>query len=303
MTLARIPIAFRRLIRISRLALHLFRGVIIAGIVFSFVGHARRDRIICNWSSQLLKVLGVQIKVERPPQRTGGALLVCNHVSWLDIYLIYAAQRVHFVSKSEVRAWPVAGWLAHKTGTLFLERGRRADTARVNAAMRELMQEGAWVAVFPESTTSDGRGLARFLPSLLQPAVDLGCPVVPAALRYRTLTGEYCAAPAYIDEMSLWQSFMQIVSEPGIIAELRFGEPIIPNGHRRDLAAQLESAVAKLLGAVPARGTPPDAHPTGGLGAAAAGSSPQIPAGLPAAPPSTSHPTGSPYPAQSDQGE
>ena len=123
----------------------------------------------------------------------GGALLVCNHVSWLDIYLIYAARRVHFVSKAEVRAWPVAGWLAHKTGTLFIERGRRADTARINAEMRTLMQSGAWVAVFPEGTTSDGRGLRRFLPSLLQPAVELNCPIVPAALRYRTLEGEYSA--------------------------------------------------------------------------------------------------------------
>jgi 1-acyl-sn-glycerol-3-phosphate acyltransferase len=177
----------------------------------------------------------------------GGALLVCNHVSWLDVYLIYAAQRVHFVSKSEVRAWPVAGWLAHKTGTLFLERGRRADTARVNAEMRALMQSGAWVAVFPEGTTSDGRGLRRFLPSLLQPAVELNCPIVPAALRYRSLAGAYSAAPAYIDEMSLWQSLMRIISEPGLIAELHFGEPILPTAHRRELAAQAEQSVAGLL--------------------------------------------------------
>ncbi|HEX5675539.1 MAG TPA: lysophospholipid acyltransferase family protein, partial [Azonexus sp.] len=168
--------------------------------------------------------------------------------SWLDIYLIYAAQRVHFVSKSEVRAWPVAGWLAQKTGTLFLERGRRADTARVNAEMRALMQSGAWVAVFPEGTTSDGRGLRRFLPSLLQPAVELNCPIVPAALRYRSLAGEHSAAPAYIDEMSMWQSLKQIISEPGLIGELHFGEPIQPTGHRRELAAQAEAATARLLG-------------------------------------------------------
>lgn len=243
-----LPRFLRRAIRLSQLMLHLAWGVTLAGLAFSWFSPARRDRIIMAWSRRLLTVLGVRAHLAGAPNLPGGALLVCNHVSWLDVYLIYAAQRVHFVSKSEVRAWPVAGWLAHKTGTLFLERGRRADTARVNAEMRTLMQSGAWVAVFPEGTTSDGRGLRRFLPSLLQPAVELNCPIVPAALRYRTLDNDYSAAPAYIDEMSLWQSLMRIIGEPGLIAELRFGEPILPTRHRRELAAQAEAATARLLG-------------------------------------------------------
>ncbi|HET9463477.1 MAG TPA: lysophospholipid acyltransferase family protein [Thiobacillus sp.] len=261
---ARLPRFLRRATRISLLALHLAWGVTLAGLVFPWLKPARRDRLIMAWARRLLRVLGVRVRITPAPSLPGGALLVCNHVSWLDIYLIYAAQRVHFVSKSEVRAWPVAGWLAHRTGTLFLERGRRADTARVNAEMRALMQGGAWVAVFPEGTTSDGRGLRRFLPSLLQPAVELNCPIVPAALRYRTLDDAYSAAPAYIDQMSLWQSFRQIVSEPGLIAELRFDEPIQPNGHRRDLAALAEAATARLLGV------------------AASDTAPRKPAGLPA---------------------
>jgi 1-acyl-sn-glycerol-3-phosphate acyltransferase len=256
MRLAQLPTPFRRVIRISRLMLHLAWGVTLAGLAFPLLSPVRRDRSIMAWAQRLLRILGVRAQTGAAPILPGGALLVCNHVSWLDIYLIYAAQRVHFVSKSEVRAWPVAGWLAHKTGTLFLERGRRADTARVNNEMRTLMQGGAWVAVFPEGTTSDGHGLRRFLPSLLQPAVELNCPVVPAALRYRTLDNAYCGAPAYIDEISLWQSLKQIVSEPGIVAELQFGEPILPSGHRRELAAQAEQSVATLLGGAPA-GTAP----------------------------------------------
>jgi 1-acyl-sn-glycerol-3-phosphate acyltransferase len=242
------PVFFRRTLRLSLLGLHLALGVTLTGLAFPLLSTVQRDRFIMAWARRLLRLLGVQARNAPAPRLPGGALLVCNHVSWLDIYLIFAAQRVHFVSKSEVREWPVAGWLAHKTGTLFLERGRRADTARVNAEMRELMQSGAWVAVFPEGTTSDGLGLRRFLPSLLQPAVELNCPIVPAALRYRTLAGEYSAAPAYIDEMSLWQSLKQIVSEPGLIAELHFGEPIQPTAHRRELAAQAERSVAGLLG-------------------------------------------------------
>lgn len=258
---SRLPVFLRRALRIGLLVPHLAWGVALAGLVFPLLKPAQRDRLIMAWARRLLKVLGVRVRIAPAPSLPGGALLVCNHVSWLDIYLIYAAQRVHFVSKSEVRAWPVAGWLAHKTGTLFLERGRRADTARVNAEMRALMQSGAWVAVFPEGTTSDGRGLRRFLPSLLQPAVELNCPIVPAALHYRSLGNAYSAAPAYIDEMSLWQSLMRIVSEPGLIAELQFGEPILPNGHRRDLAAQAERAVTVLLGLRPSEAEPADTSP------------------------------------------
>jgi 1-acyl-sn-glycerol-3-phosphate acyltransferase len=259
---AGLPPFLRRTVRISLLMLHLAWGVMVAGLAFPLFKPVHRDRFIMAWSRHLLRVLGVRAQLTPAPSLPGGALLVCNHVSWLDIYLIYAAQRVHFVSKAEVRTWPVAGWLAHKTGTLFIERGRRADTARINTEMRDLMQDGAWVAVFPEGTTSDGRALRRFMPSLLQPAVQLNCPVVPAALRYRTLDGEYSAAPAYIDDISMWQSLKQIVSAPGFVAELHFGEPILPNGHRRELAAQAEAATAGLLGLVrPSDTMPADTAP------------------------------------------
>jgi 1-acyl-sn-glycerol-3-phosphate acyltransferase len=254
--LARLPAPLRRFIRISLLLLHLAWGVALAALAFPLFSTAQRDRAITAWAQRLLRVLGIRLQADTPPTLPHGALLVCNHVSWLDIYLIHAARRVHFVSKAEVRGWPVAGWLAHKTGTLFIERGRRADTARINAEMRSLMQSGAWVAVFPEGTTSDGRGMRRFMPSLLQPAVELNYPIVPAALRYRTLDHAYSATPAYIDDISMWQSLKRIVSEPGLIAELHFDEPIVPNGHRRELAAQAEAATARLLGAAPVDTSP-----------------------------------------------
>ncbi|HMM47180.1 MAG TPA: 1-acyl-sn-glycerol-3-phosphate acyltransferase [Thiobacillaceae bacterium] len=251
MTAQRIAAILRGSFRLSRLTLHLAWGVVLVAFAFPPMRGATRDRVIMNWSQRLLGVLGVEVRIGAAPEVASGALLVSNHVSWLDIYLIHAARRVHFVSKAEVRAWPVAGWLAHKTGTLFLERGRRADTARINAEMHALMESGAWVAVFPEGTTSDGRGVRRFLPSLLQPAVELGRPVVPAALRYRSRDGRLSDAAAYIDEMSLWTSLWRIARQHGLVAELHFGEPIPSDRHRRELAAESERAVAGLLGLSP----------------------------------------------------
>ncbi len=241
-------LTLRRTYHLIRLGLHLVEAIFFAGVLFPIVSTRQRDWLISYWSRQLLKVLGVRIQAQQAPVLQGGALLVSNHISWLDIYLIYGARRVYFVSKAEVRQWPVAGWLAHKGGTLFIERGRRADTARINQQMRELMQHGAWIGVFPEGTTSDGRGVNRFFSSLLQPAVELECPIVPAAICYRTRTGEYTDAPAYIDGISLWESLQRIISESGLVAELSFGEPFAPEHHRRELAVHAEAAVAGLLG-------------------------------------------------------
>lgn len=247
MTLARLPVPIRRLLRVSLVLLHLIWGLALASLAFPMIGPARRDRIIMRWSRRLLDVLGVRPEIGALPPVERGALLVCNHVSWLDIYLINSARHVHFVSKAEVRGWPVIGWLARQSGTLFIERGRRADTARINGEMRALMQTGRWVAVFPEGTTGDGLSVRRFMPSLLQPAVELDVPIVPAALRYRTPDGVYSAAPAYIAGVSLWQSLIRIVSTPGLVAELVFSAPIQPDGHRRELAERAEAVTAGLL--------------------------------------------------------
>ena len=245
-----ILIQLRRIYRLFRLGLHLLQAIFFAGVLFPIVSTRQRDWLISYWSWQLLRVLGVHIRADRAPVCPQGALLVSNHISWLDIYLIYGARRVHFVSKAEVRKWPVAGWLAHKGGTLFIERGKRADTARINQEMRDLMQHGAWVGVFPEGTTSDGRGVSKFYSSLLQPAVELSCPIVPVAIRY-TQNGEYTAAPAYTDGISLWESLQRIISVSGLVAELSFGEPLPAEQHRRLLAQRAEKAIADLLGYTP----------------------------------------------------
>jgi 1-acyl-sn-glycerol-3-phosphate acyltransferase len=246
---------FRRIYRLVLLAWHTAWGVVLV-LTMSYVqSPARWDRTISRWSARMLKILGVRLSVASQTQDLGRALLVANHVSWLDIFVIHAARRVHFVSKSEVRHWPVAGWLAWKSGTLFVERNRRADTLRINREMRAILEKGGWVAVFPEGTTSNGRQLRRFLPSLLQPAVDLSLPVVPAALRYRDAAGNHSDAVCYIDDLSFTESLWKIAGEKSIHARIEFGDPV-GGTDRRSLAVAAQAEVAKLLGLSPTD-TPP----------------------------------------------
>jgi 1-acyl-sn-glycerol-3-phosphate acyltransferase len=243
-------ILFRRLYRLARLALHLLLGVFQAAVLFGFYSLAARDRMISRWSARLLKILGVRLIATTPPEFAHGALLVANHVSWLDVFLIHATKRVHFVSKHEVRNWPVVGWLAWRAGTLFIERAKKSDTARINQEMHMLLRDGAWVAVFPEGTSTDGRKLLRFLPSLFQPAVEENLPVVPAVLQYQTPDGAYIAAAAYADNVSFGSSLWRILGEREIVARLTFCMPIRGDS-RRELAQAAYQEIADVLGLEP----------------------------------------------------
>jgi 1-acyl-sn-glycerol-3-phosphate acyltransferase len=245
----------RRAYRLPRLALHAAWGMLLAVTVSRWQSPAQWDHTISAWSARLLRILGVRLSVTPATRRTDAALLVANHISWLDIFVIYAAKRVHFVSKAEVRRWPVVGWLAWRVGTLFIERAKKSDTARINREMRAILEQGSWVAVFPEGTSSDGRQIRRFLPSLLQPAVDLGLPVIPAALRYRQPDGSHSDAPNYIDQMSFARSLWNIAGEPEIHAGLEFGS-VQRGADRRSLALAAQTEVARLLG-VSVMGKPP----------------------------------------------
>jgi 1-acyl-sn-glycerol-3-phosphate acyltransferase len=246
----------RRLQRISRLAVHLAWGLFQAAVLLGFYSPPTRDRIISRWSARLVRILGVRPIAGMPPEFTHGAMLVANHISWLDVFVILATRRVHFVSKHEVRDWPVVGWLAARAGTLFIQRAKKADTARINQEMHALLSDGAWVAIFPEGTSTDGRSLLRFLPSLFQPAVDENLPVLPAVLQYQTPQGAYTNAAAYCDDISFGQSLWRLLGEKEVVARLSFGMPI-RGDNRRELAEAAYREIASALG-FELTGNPPE---------------------------------------------
>jgi 1-acyl-sn-glycerol-3-phosphate acyltransferase len=177
-------------------------------------------------------------------------LLVANHVSWLDILVLHAARHCRFVSKAQVRHWPLIGTLATGAGTLYIERESRRDAMRVVHHMAEALRTGDVLAVFPEGTTSDGRGLLPFHANLLQAAVSADAPVQPVAIRFvDARTGSLSIAPAYVGDDSLVRSLWSTVTAPRFVARVVFGEPERAAGrNRRAWAAQLRDAVAALRG-------------------------------------------------------
>jgi 1-acyl-sn-glycerol-3-phosphate acyltransferase len=244
-----------RVVRLGRLALHVFAGALTILLLFPWLDRAERDKRVGRWAGQLLRVLNIRTVVRgRPPMVRGqGALLVANHVSWLDIHLLHSLLPARFVSKAEVRGWPVIGWMAEAAGTLFLERSRKSDAARMNTVMAGHLKDGDCLALFPEGTTTDGGKLLPFYPSLFQPAVEAGALVWPAIIRYLNPDGTPCVEAAYYDDISLGESVNMILRQTAFVAEITFLPAIATAGLARREVARLAEAVmrAALAGAEP----------------------------------------------------
>jgi len=243
-----------RILRLLRLLLHAGWAFALGTFVYPRADQVRQAQLLGGWSRKLLEILNIKLLVHgRPPKVPGRrVVIVGNHVSWVDVFAVDAVCPSRFVAKSEIRAWPLAGWLAARVGTLFIDRGRRHATARTNVSIIEAIRAGDCVAIYPEGSTTDGSLVKPFHASLLQPAVDAGATVHTAALRYLDAEGRPTTAAAYIDNMSLHTSILQIIREPALTAELTFGEPIRAEGmDRRELARLTEQATARSLGLPP----------------------------------------------------
>jgi 1-acyl-sn-glycerol-3-phosphate acyltransferase len=234
---------------------HLLRAVAVAGLIYPFINRAARRRRLRQWSARLLQILAIHLHSSGERPAAGPVLIVGNHVSWLDIFAINAVQPVRFVAKSEVRGWPVIGWLCARGDTLFIDRKRRHHTRDINHAMTEAMRGGEAFAVFPEGTTTHGDVLLPFHASLLQPALACAARVYPVALRYRRSDGSLCTEADYEGEKTLFESLLQLLTQRRVDLELVFLPPIDCTGmHRRELADAAAACIATRLGlAAPSR--------------------------------------------------
>ena len=247
-----------RFVRWTRLAAHVVAALVILRFVFPRVARPRRRALHGWWSRKLVRILGMELRVEGPvpPAAETGAMIGANHVGWLDVFLVSSVRPTRFIAKSEIRDWPVAGWIAERAGTLFVRRARRRDTARINTIVQEALGEGDCVGLFPEGTTTMGDRLLKFHSSLFEPAVANEAHVHPLAIRYEHADGSLCRAAAY-DDLSFMQSLSLIARQRGVVARLMFAEALEAKGAtRRSLARAAEARVASLLG-LPVPGSEP----------------------------------------------
>lgn len=244
------------ILRLIRVILHLITALWTCAVIFPFIDSRGRSWRKRHWSGQLLDLCRVTLTVERrgEAESDAHALAICNHISWLDIFVINSMQPSDFVAKSDIRDWPLIGWLCSATGTIFIARGRMRDVRRIFENLVEGLKRGEHIAFFPEGTTASQGAILPFHANLFEAAVDAGVPVRPYALRYRDAKGNYHPGVDFVGDMTFAESMLAILCGEPIHAELIVLPLIGSTGmHRRELAQAAHDAVAAALGQNPAR--------------------------------------------------
>lgn len=188
------------------------------------------------WSRGLLRVFGMHVQRLGQPL-AGGTMFVANHISWIDIVVLHSQHMMGFIAKSEIRDWPLVGWVTTHAETIFLQRGNSDSLNGVMDEMAQRLRDGRAVAVFPEGGTRNGEALGAFHARIFTAAVAADASVQPVALCY----GDACQAQAVVafaPGESFVGNFFRLLGEPPRPVKVHFLEPILHAEHagRRALA-------------------------------------------------------------------
>lgn len=246
----------RRILRFAAAIGVLFAAVLSSPLLLVLRGRAR-EQMVRTIFRGVLRAFGVKLVVRggedfltAPAGR--GALVVNNHISWLDIVAINALRPMRALAKREIASWPVLGGLVTRGGSIFLDRERLTTLPGTMAELAESLRGGSLVSVTPEGTTWCGLASGKFTTATFQAAIDGGVPVRPVALRYRLADGRESSRPAFIGPESLIASLRRVAALRGLVLEIHICPEIAPGRaeNRRELAALAEAAVHSALGTV-----------------------------------------------------
>jgi len=209
----------------------------------SVAGRARWLSRTCHHALRVLRVRPVVSGVV-----PHGVMLTPNHVGYLDILVLASISPTTFVAKAEVARWPIFGWFAAVAGTLFIRREKKSDLVRVGQQVAPVLAAGVNLVVFLEGTSTDGKGVQRFRPGLLEPIVQLGAQVAPVAISYRVPPPrDPSVEVAWWGDMPLGSHLVNLVGIAWVEARVEFGKPRPSSIDRKTLAAELQAEVAAQL--------------------------------------------------------
>jgi len=235
-------------VRLFRLAGEVVRAVLDYGFRVAFVAASGKRAARAAWLHRAarnhLRLFNFSTQV------TGtipsGGLLISNHLSYLDILVIGSLTPAVFVSKADVRKWPVFGWLATLAGTVYIERERRLHVGEVNGHIQSVLASGVLVVVFPEGTSTDGAGLLPFRSSLLEPVAGGNHAITVARLRYSVTGGDAANEVCYWGDHVFFPHLLNLLGKPAVQATVYFAPFGTSTADRKELARQLQTAVERL---------------------------------------------------------
>jgi len=258
----------RALIRLPFVLLWLISCLLCVATIYPLVPRPLRSRMNRAWSRLLMRLIGVRVTVRGQPCLDGAVLWVANHVSWIDIYILAGVRGILFIAKSEIRKWPVLGWLVAKVGTVFLQRGQRNSLKLVTEQMAQCFGQGEALGLFAEGTTSSGLDVLPFHASLFDPAMRSYVSIQPVALRFFH-QGQRSDLAAFIGEETLVHNLWTLLRTRGVAVEAVF-LPLLTAGDyaqwsRAQVAQHLHQRVAQevtrdVIRQAAREATMPDSH-------------------------------------------
>jgi lyso-ornithine lipid O-acyltransferase len=242
----------RHTLRVSWRLLWLGGELLLAAIGYAascgFRSHDSLLRARAKWlqrsSLRLLRIFQVEMQGVGSVPTHG--LLVCNHLSYLDILVLAGLTPSLFVAKSEVKHWPVFGWFARLAGTIFVNRNRRSQAAQSAIEIAAALCNDALVVLFAEGTSSSGETVLPFKSSLLEPATRHVHTVTAGLIVYELTDGDVSEEVCYWKDMTLMPHLINLLSKRAIRASVSFTELRHGSKNRKELARQLHSEVLRL---------------------------------------------------------
>jgi len=230
-----------------KIILHILLVVPLCLLIFISTKN-QQERIIRFWCKRLLSIFEISVEVtglESNLMNQKKYLMVANHISWMDIIVIQSIKPCIFVAKSDVASWPLFGWVAQMTGTIFIKRDKISDIKKALKKMKRRLIKRS-VCIFPEGTSTNGRYLLPFKSNLFQSSIDTQKSILPLCLRYEQ-KNIYTDKTAFVDDMSLLDSIIKIKQEKDIRVVVEILQPIRPRYNRKELASYTQEIVRKNL--------------------------------------------------------
>ena len=234
-----------------RVFIHLAIGLSACALVVPFSGSITKENLVRWWSGAMLRICQVEVCLFNDSNGASDdhVLVVANHVSWLDIFLLNSFRPCHFVAKADIRAWPILGWLSDQAGTIFIARGKQREVRRIYEGLVHQITDGKRIAFFPEGTTATQGSILPFHANLFEAAIEAKVPIQAFSIRYLNAKGALHHAVDFTGDMTFAESMNLILRGGKITAELR-QLPLISTeaAHRREVAQTARLLVARSLG-------------------------------------------------------
>ena len=233
-------------------------------MLFLLVWPRAAARLPVFYHRQLLRLLKVRVHPDTALSAEGSGLpvlILSNHISWLDIVVLSSVMPVSFIAKSEVRDWPVFGFLSKLQRTVFVDRQRRHKTGQSTQEIASRMQAGDKMVLFAEGTTSDGLRILPFRSPLVGAAREVlkssgtECVLIqPVAIRYTHRHGlplgrGEMPAIGWYGDMDLLPHLTDLVTSGPIDVQVFFGQtlPFDSQTDRKLMTKQAETEVRRLF--------------------------------------------------------